>query len=187
MREKYYYCYSTDNELLGHYAKKITEKHKGDPNKHNITSVLSTIQSISSLLIDTATSSININIDNPYYKKDKLAKKFYFNLKLKPLEEYDDDFVDEIHEFKQVTKKLTHDDFSNVNEELYGQILKYTSYLHLDSIDIDNKKQYNDTISNLIISLLIKIKEGVINREEKFQLPIGKQLFNIKMDCSIIY
>jgi hypothetical protein len=187
MREKYYYCYSTDNELLGHYAKKIIEKQKNDPQKHNITSVLSTIQSISSLLIDTATSSISISIENPYYKKEKLAKKFHFNLKLRPLEEYNDDFIDEIHEFKQVTKKMTHDNFSEFNDELYGQVLKYTSYLHLDIIDIDNKKQYNDTISNLIISLLIKIKDGVINREEKFQIPIGKQLFNIKMNCSIIY
>ena len=187
MKEKYYYCYSTDNELLGYYAKKIIQKQKNDPKKHNITSVLSTIQSISSLLIDSATKSISINIEEPHFKKEKLASKFYFNLKMKPLEEYDDDFVDEIHEFKQVTNKLEHDDFSEFNDELYGMVLKYTSFLHLDNVDINNKEQYNNKLSELITSLLIKIKDGSLRRESKFQIPIGKQLFNIKIDCSIIY
>jgi hypothetical protein len=187
MKEKYYYCYSTDNELLGHYANKILKKQLNDPKKHNITSVLSTIQSISSLLIDSATSSINITLEQPHLKDNKLAEKFYFNLKLKPLEEYDKDFVDEVHEFKQVTNKLEHDDFSNCNDELYGKILKYTSFLHLNHLDINNKEQYNETLSQLIISLLVKIKDDVIRRECKFQIPIGKQLFNIKMNCSIVY
>lgn len=187
MKEKYYYCYSTDNELLGHFAKKIIQKQKNDLKKHAITSVLATVQSISSLLIDGATKSINITIEDPHYKKEKLASKFYFNLKMKPLEEYNDDFVDEIYEFKQVTNKLTHDDFSEFSEELYGMVLKYTSFLHLDNVDIDNKEQYNNKLSELITSLLIKIKDGTIRRESKFQIPIGKQLFNIKIDCSIIY
>lgn len=187
MKEKYYYCYSTNDKELGKYAKKAIKNIKTGKKLHEATSIIATIQSVMSLLIDAGNSKINLEIEKPYIGNKLIASKAYVILSAKPLKEYTEDLIDEKYLFKKVTNEIEHDDFSLFEEKLYGKIIKYTSFIHLENIELKNKKEYNKKLTELIIPLLNYIKQGNIKRESKFQIPIGQQLFNIKMNATIIY
>lgn len=187
MLEKYYYCYSTNNKLLSEHSKKLLKRIKHSDNLHDFTSFIANVLSLSSLIIDSGGKSISINIEEPFHKKEKLAESILFSIKLNPVLELEDCMVDEEYKFKKITQRLEHDNFNEISEEDYGDVLKYTSFLHLDNLNIDDKKDYNKYTTSLAISIFYFIKKGYIRRDDKIQLPIGKELFNIKFDCYAKY
>jgi hypothetical protein len=187
MKEKYYYCYSTNNKLLGEKSRKLLKKIKHSENHHDFTSLIAHILSLSSLLIDGASKSINIDIDEPHYKNEKLAEKLHFNIALRPVAETEESLLDEEHLFKKITQKMEHDNFNLFTDEDYGDVLKYTNFLHLDSLNIDKKADFNKYTTEFAVAIFYYIKKGYITREDKLQLPIGKELFNIKLNCNAKY
>jgi hypothetical protein len=187
MNEKYYYCYSSNNELLGESAKKYLKNIKHDKQLHDFTSIVSKFLVISSILIDNGSKSINLKIDEPTFKNVKLAETLYFNLTLNPVKELSHDSIDDSLEFKKITNKLDSEDFSLVDNATYGQILKYTSFINLENVEVNNKKDFDKNISSFVVQLFYYIKLGNIDRDFKIQLPIGKELFNIKINCTVKY
>lgn len=187
MNEKYYYCYSTNNKLLGEMSRNYLKKIKHDSQHHDFTTIISKFLVISSLLIDNGSKSTSLKIENPNFKNNELAKVLYFNLSLKPVKELSHDLIDETQEYRKVTSKIKHDNFSEFSDELYGDILKYTAYINLEGLNITDTKNFNNEISNFVVQLFYYIKQGNIPRDLKIQLPIGKEVFNIKIDCTVKY
>ena len=187
MKEKYYYCYSTNNKLLGEKSRRLLKRIKHSENHHDFTSLIANILSLSSLLIDGASKSINIDIEAPHYKKVKLAEKLHFNVTLRPVAETHDSILDEEHLFKKITQKMEHDNFNLFSDEDFGDVLKYTSFLHLDNLNIDNKEDFNKYITEFAVAIFYFIKNGYLKRDDKIQLPIGNELFNIKFNCNAKY
>jgi len=189
MKENYYYCYSTNSLLLGEMSRKHLKKIKHQENLHDFTVIISTILSLSSVMIDSATKSINITIQDPHFNDIKLAKTLYFNLSLRPLVESikEDLPIDEEYTFKKITTRLENDNFQELSDFDFGDVLKYTSYLNLNNNTVNTKSDFNKLSTELAIKLFHYIRAGNLKRDEKLQLPIGKEIFNLKLNCTANY
>lgn len=180
----YYLCYSTNPVLLSEKVKDLKVKSI-DLNYHKRTSIASLIMSIVSLSIDRGLTGLEIKIKDPKIGNKVLGKEANIEIKFKPLMVLPDIMVDEDMSFKKITQNLVHDQFNLFTDVDYGQVIKYTCYINLGDKKIYNEKTFNQEIGRLGTRLIDYMLKNDINYEEKFQLPLGNTVFNIKMNTSI--
>lgn len=182
--KNYYICYSTNPVLLSEKVKELKIKSM-DENYHKRTSIAALIMSIVSLAIDRGLTGLEIKIKDPKIGDKSLGKEAHIDIKFKPLIVLDEVMIDEDMSFKKITQHLEHDQFNLFNAANYGQVLKYTCYINLGEKKIHNEKTFNTEIGKLGTRLVDYILRSEINYEEKFQLPLGNTIFNIKMKTLI--
>lgn len=182
--KNYYICYSTNPVLLSEKVKELKIKSI-DENYHKRTSIAALIMSIVSLAIDRGLTGLEIKIKAPKIGDKSLGKEAHIDIKFKPLIVLDEVMIDEDMSFKKITQHLEHDQFNLFDDANYGQVLKYTCYINLGEKKIHNEKTFNTEIGKLGTRLVDYILRSEINYEEKFQLPLGNTIFNIKMNTLI--
>jgi hypothetical protein len=182
MEDLYLYCYSTNNEMLGEYTKQIGAKFKDNENLHNTVSLLSSLQALVSGALCLASDTATITLDNPKIGSNTLAKKAILSLKYQPVKDLKDILLDESTQYKKITQNLEHDNFSLYDNETLGLIVKYTTHIHCQ-----NETNYKKISPILGTYILNKILSGFCTRDLNIQIPIGKQLFNIKIKTIINY
>lgn len=182
--KNYYLCYSTNPVLLSEKVKELKIKSI-DENYHKRTSIAALIMSITSLAIDRGLTGLEIKIKDPRIGNKSLGKEAHIDIRFKPLMVLPEIMVDEDMSFKKITQYLEHDQFNLFDDANYGQVLKYTCYLNLGEKKIYNEKSFNTEIGKLGTRLIDYIVKNDINFEEKFQLPLGNTVFNIKMNTLI--
>lgn len=182
--KNYYLCYSTNSVLLSEKVKELKIK-SNDENYHKRTSIAALLMSITALAIDRGLTGLEIKIKDPKIGNKVLGKEAHIDIKFKPLMVLPEIMVDEDMSFKKITQHLVHDQFNLFNDADYGAVLKYTCYLNLGEKKIHNEKTFNIEIGKLGTRLIDYIVKNDINYSEKFQLPLGNTIFNIKMNTLI--
>lgn len=173
-------CYDTNNKFLGKSAKKFALKFENTANIHCSTSVFSAIQGVISISLMKADQEVEVKFKNLHISNGNISN-VSVKVSFQPKMELDKSKSNIGEGFKTITTKLKNDIFSTLNDNLYGEVLKYTTFLYIN--DKEDKDDKDGKMKELCKIIADKILTNDLKRNFTLKIPIGFHMFEAK--CTV--
>jgi hypothetical protein len=173
-------CYDTNNKFLGKSAKKFALKFDDSTNIHNATSVFSSIQGVISISLMKADQEVEVKFKN-LHTSDGNKSNVSVKVAFQPKMELDKSKSNIGEGFKTIATRLKNDIFSTLNDNLYGEVLKYTTFLYIN--DKEDKEDKNGKLKELCKIIADKTLTNNLKRNFTLKIPIGFHMFEAQ--CTV--
>lgn len=169
-------CYITNDSLLGRLAKRAASNFDSTSSLHVATSIISSLQGIIALSITLGSSYAEVSYNELKSSESIIHRKPCLRVDFEPISEILQSQPSKTLKYQKVSSEIEHDVFSKISDEIYGRIIKFTTF-----IKCKDERNAKKMISELSSSIINNIINNDLDKNIEIILPIGGHIFKVKI------